>query len=138
MNPNLELLVVDDDEMTLFIHEKIISKCRNPFSHKSFRSGEECLKYLENQKQINPDKAYLILLDINMPSMSGWDVLESIRKQALLPRGYVIMATSSVDYDDKVIAEKYDEVIDFFEKPLTLESCEKLSQLPKINSLINH
>jgi len=47
----------------------------------------------------------------------------------------VIMATSSVDYDDRKRAEKYDCVIDFIEKPFSLDICKNLTNIPQVAAL---
>ena len=130
MNKTVEILLVDDDEMTLFIHEKILGHCSIPLAHRSFRSGEACIEYI--REQTRGEYGFVLLLDINMPGMSGWDVLNSIIAQNLQEHGVVIMATSSVDFDDRKRAEKYSCVIDFFEKPLTLDACEKIAGMPEV------
>jgi CheY-like chemotaxis protein len=128
---NTEILLVDDDEMTLFIHEKILDRCSMKHPYKSFTSGESCLGYMLRDE--NQDKKFIILLDINMPFMSGWDFLERLAGEGFsAERGIVVMATSSVDFEDRQKASTYKSVVDFFEKPLTLSTCESLSRLPEI------
>lgn len=128
-----EVLLVDDDEMTLFIHEKILNRCTMSHPFRSFMSGEECVKYVSSEE--NKSKKFIILLDINMPGMSGWGVLDKLSTAEIgTDRAVVIMATSSVDYEDRVKASEYQHVVDFFEKPLTLSSCESLANLPEIAS----
>lgn len=128
---NTEIILVDDDEMTLFIHEKILDRCSMKHPYKSFTSGETCLEYILNE--LNKEKKFIILLDINMPFLSGWDFLDRLSDEGFTTdRGIVVMATSSVDFEDRQKASGYKSVVDFFEKPLTLSTCESLSQLPEI------
>lgn len=66
------ILVVDDDKTNLTLAQKILLP---EYRIAATNSGMAALKYLENNQ---PD---LILLDINMPEMDGFEVLEQIRKQ---------------------------------------------------------
>lgn len=65
------ILVVDDEKTNLVRARMLLQEEYNPIL---VNCGEQCLRYLENHK---PD---LILLDIMMPDLSGWQVLEQIRK----------------------------------------------------------
>jgi DNA-binding NtrC family response regulator len=130
---NVEVLLVDDDEMTLFIHEKILDRCSLSHPYQSFSSGEACLEHILDEA--NKGKKFIVLLDINMPGISGWGVLDELNAVGMDKERYlVIMATSSVDYEDRVKASEYSNVIDFFEKPLTISSCESLANLPEVAS----
>lgn len=130
---NIEILLVDDDEMTLFIHEKILKKCTLDHPYFTFTSGRKAIDYIFQKE--NESKKFILFLDINMPEMDGWDVINELKKSGFVRRGVIIMATSSVDYSDKVKAKSFECVIDFLEKPLTLETCERLASLPEIVSL---
>ncbi len=130
---SVEVLLVDDDEMTLLIHEKILDRCSMNHPYRSFSTGEGCLEYILDES--NNAKKFIILLDINMSGISGWGVLDELNASGVdSNRCLVIMATSSVDYEDRVKASEYSNVIDFFEKPLTISSCESLANLPEVAS----
>ncbi|SFO67739.1 Response regulator receiver domain-containing protein [Algoriphagus ornithinivorans] len=112
--PNV--LVIDDDPGILFLH-KIIIKGEglhpNPIT---FFDPEEALNHiLENDI---PEKGILIFLDINMPRMSGWELLNHLEKELRHVKVRVVMVTSSLDRSDKEKAQKSPFVMDFWEKPL--------------------
>ena len=65
--------VVDDDESMRFILKLILE--RAGYDVVEAESGEECLEKFDS---IRPD---LILLDINMPGISGWDVCKQIKER---------------------------------------------------------
>jgi len=134
MMNQLQLLLVDDDEMTLFIHNKIMKCCELPCDVHSFQSAEDCLNHMATMGE---EVAFLILLDINMPGMSGWEMLDKLKETHSSYQVSVIMATSSVDFDDRKRAEGDDCVIDFFEKPFSLDICESLRELPICSAQIN-
>jgi CheY-like chemotaxis protein len=63
----------------------------------------------------------VILLDINMPIMDGWDFLEWFKefKENLVKAIPIFMVSSSIDWRDIEKAKSYEEVIDYMSKPLT-------------------
>ncbi|MEL0211893.1 MAG: response regulator transcription factor, partial [Novosphingobium sp.] len=62
-------------------------------------SGEETLDAIKTH-----DPA-IVLLDINMPGMSGWEMLDKLKETHSSYQVSVIIATSSVDFDDRKRAE---------------------------------
>ncbi len=122
------VLLVDDDEPTNFLNEMVINQ--SGFAEKvvATQGGREALEYLksmENGKHPQPD---LILLDINMPAMNGWEFLEEYKKLSPAQQGkiVVIMLTTSLNPDDWDMAQKIDAINDFINKPLTVEALEEI------------
>jgi YesN/AraC family two-component response regulator len=85
-------------------------------------SVKEAISYLSDSI---PD---LIFLDLNMPVMNGWDFLEhfttKIHKQGKQIK--IIILSSTVDPSDYLRAKKYEVVIHFLSKPLTVEMLKDL------------
>ncbi len=131
----LEVIIVDDDDIMLFLQKRIVSGsglCEDPLGYKV---AAEALEYLRNIDQLE-EKHYLIFLDVNMPGLNGWqflDALQQLKRDSI----YVIMATSSIDIEDREKASAYNNVIDFIEKPVTKANCEKIKELPEIQALLN-
>jgi CheY-like chemotaxis protein len=94
----MKILVVDDEKdiKTLFEQRfrKEIKSGEMEFAF-SF-SGEEALKYLEN----NQHQAVLILSDINMPGMSGLELLQHIKNDFEPPPPVVMMITAYGDEEN--------------------------------------
>ena len=67
-----EILVIDDDSITIFLAKKTIQSFKTDIIINSFQDGRNALQYLINRKANNK---LIILLDINMPDYSGWDFL---------------------------------------------------------------
>ena len=80
------IMVVDDDIMNLKMAEYILK--RNGYEVLSVKSGEECLKTLETES-VN-----LMLLDIEMPGMSGFDLMEILKTSEELSKIPVIFLTA--------------------------------------------
>lgn len=77
------------------------SKLANKFVH--FDNGADALVHLRNPAERLPE---LVLLDLNMPGMSGHDVLREIRQDPRLRRIAVVILTSSED--DRDVGQTYD------------------------------
>jgi CheY-like chemotaxis protein len=111
----MKILVVDDehDVKTLF-EQRFRKEIREKEMEFEFAfSGEEALVYLDQHEH----EAVLILSDINMPGMSGLELLDQIKHKYLMPSPVVLMITA---YGDK---ENYDSAMklgadDFLTKPL--------------------
>lgn len=91
----MKILVVDDetDVQTLFEQRFRKEIKSQEFDFAFAFSGEEALEYLNN----NDHKAVLILSDINMPGMSGLELLDVIRRKYLAPPPRVMMISAYGD-----------------------------------------
>ncbi len=108
-NYNGNILIVDDDPDTLFTLSEIVqaSNCRTSLAH----NGRECLEYLSNR---TPD---LILLDIMMPEMDGFQTIKRIKEDEKLSEIPVIAVTAKAMKDDKDIIMKHG-FADYIPKPV--------------------
>ncbi len=126
-----KVLVIDDDEINNFVCAKVISRSGYADEVKTFLSGQEGLDYLDNAKNSHDTSAPdLILLDINMPSMDGWEFLEVYKRMIdkFDRQPVLLMLSSSVYEEDIEKANQYPEVSDYIIKPLTPERLENLYQ----------
>lgn len=110
-------MITDDDPVTLFLHQVMVKKSELSAYPLSFSSGQETLHYLDDH--LSADIFGLILLDINMPEMTGWQLLDAIQIKPYADRIYVVMVTSSVDINDRKKADSYKQVIGYMEKPVS-------------------
>jgi len=104
-----EVLIVDDDPDTLFTINEIVESC----NYKTIlaKNGVECLTKLENKV---PD---LILLDIMMPEMDGFQTLKRIRSNSAWSEITVIAVTAKAMLEDKEIILKHG-FDDYIPKPV--------------------
>ena len=70
----------------------------------------------------------ILFLDINMPTLSGWDFLEAYElfDEQIKNKISIYMLSSSVDYRDKKRATDNKNVLGYFEKPLTAENIKEV------------
>lgn len=104
-----EVLIVDDDPDTLFTLNEMVQSV-NCKTHLA-RNGIECLKMLEN---IKPD---LILLDIMMPEMDGFQTLKNIRANSKFDDLVIFAVTAKAMAGDKEIILKHG-FNDYIPKPV--------------------
>ena len=116
-----EILIVDDDPDTLFTMNELVQS----MGYKTYlaKSGVECLKMLDH---IKPD---LILLDIMMPGMDGFQTLKNIRMNKSFSNIPVFAVTAKAMSGDKEVILKFG-FNDYIPKPVnsTIVSA-KISQL---------
>jgi len=124
MNRVKHAILIDDDEATNVYHDIIVQESDVVEEYQIFDCAINALDFLKNREKA-PD---FILLDINMPRMTGWEFLEEYKKldQAVTPPK-VIMLTTSLGAFDKKQAEDNPIVSGFRQKPLTLEMLKEIA-----------
>jgi CheY-like chemotaxis protein len=111
----MKILVVDDErDVQLLFQQRFRKEIKSGALHFVFAfSGEEAMTTLNSMEQ----KAVLILSDINMPGMSGLDLLEQIRTNYEKPPPVVMMITAYGDEENRNSAKRLG-ADDFLTKPL--------------------
>ena len=131
----LRVLVIDDDEIFNLMTKVILRDLGISATPLCFTSGQEALADIDQHHGMNI--AYLLFLDINMPTMSGWQVLDSLQLLPNYQNIYVVIVTSSIDRSDKERALNYPSVIEFMTKPLKRDSLTLLKGHKKIAAFFN-
>jgi CheY-like chemotaxis protein len=129
-------LLIDDDNIANYLSKSLIKKLNICTYIEVVTNGNQALSYIVDNcmgegKNICPQ---LILLDINMPGMDGFEFLNAYQELSFENKEKVIivMLTTSTSQRDIDKLEKYTNVVNFISKPLTEE---KLKQI--INSHFN-
>jgi len=104
-----KILVVDDDPIQRFTIKEVLQSSGD-FQVIDAENGQKCLELLKNN-QI-PD---LILLDIMMPQMSGWNVFDQLKENTLWKNIPIIFLTARTDETARKAGQFLGE--DFIEKP---------------------
>lgn len=127
-----KILIVDDDEIALFLHEIVVGDCGPTSDVETFSSAEAALSYLSGIKDDSCE--YLILLDINMPQMNGWEFAEVIKNHSLREKISIVMVSSSVEKREIDRARSSDVIDDYLIKPLREEHILTLKSQPKFSA----
>ena len=129
------VLVVDDNPDDLLIAEHVLRKSGQVEHILIARDGSVALELYKNHEATrtqhpNAFPPNLLLLDINMPILGGFEVLEAFEAlelpEAMYPKS-VIMLSSSDASRDRAAAEKYPQVQGFLVKPLRREQIADLA-----------
>lgn len=119
-----EIYLIDDDRVLNLVHSRLLQKdgFKNPI--RTFNSGDEALIFLEEAEehivQFREGKI-LLLLDLNMPGLNGWEFLNIFRELPISVKDAIeiFILTSSYNPDDRGMISAYPEVSHFLNKPLS-------------------
>lgn len=117
------ILLIDDDDATNFLNSLIIKEAEIAENILIALNGEEALTILQNNVINNNPQPELILLDINMPNMNGWEFIKEYKKDNVLKnsKSLIIMLSTSFNPEDEIKALQIPEIKSFKNKPLTLD-----------------
>lgn len=116
MDPNKSIIIVDDDDVSNYLHSMIIKDSGFEGDIKTFTSGLDALDYLIN----NFENTGLIFLDLNMPKINGFEFLGKLEKMDNNKTIPVVVLTSLVYNANIQVPERYsNNIIDILEKPLS-------------------
>jgi|SRR5690606_10667033 len=128
----LRVLIIDDDVIFNLMADVMLRDTGITARPRCFTDAHEALAYINQHN--HADTTYLLFLDINMPTMSGWEVLEHLRALTNRANIHVVIVTSSIDSADKKRASDFEQVIDYMIKPLKREKLATLKHHKKIAS----
>ncbi|MFK7952555.1 MAG: two-component system response regulator [Ekhidna sp.] len=118
-----KIVLIDDDSTTNFLNKTIIQKAGLVDEIMVFEEAEEALTYFKSKNSKDP---FLVLLDVNMPIMNGWEFLDEYDKIKNDLNAFIVMLTSSIDPADKQKAESFNYVVEYQSKPLSNSTINKL------------
>lgn len=129
------ILLVDDDRVVNLINRVTLGKRNIANSIFSVENGKEALDFIREQGAYRSNghsfpKPSVILLDLNMPVMNGWEFLEAyrtVRKEKHMEGCKLYVLTSSPNPDDISKAAAIKEVDGYFTKPLSKALVEQLA-----------
>ncbi|WP_295334940.1 response regulator [Flavobacterium sp.] len=125
-----KIYCVDDDVITLMLCKKVIERASFAKEILTATNGEEAILFFkELAEQSNPAYPRLVLLDLNMPIMNGWEFLDQYLKngyQNIFTEAKFIVLSSTIDPQDVEKTKNYPMVVDFLSKPITKEMIENL------------
>lgn len=123
----MHTLLIDDDPIATFLTERLLRQEGLSDTAASFRSAPEALAFLLRQipAGLVPQ---VILLDLNMPLVSGWDFLDLLKRHEvqLQDQCFVYLLTSSMAPADEARAKTYPLVAGVLHKPLDKRQIQQI------------
>lgn len=108
------ILLIDDDAINNLLNRQFLTFVLPGSNITTFQDAGLVLRYLNEGKIVRPD---LILLDINMPEMDGWEFLYRLRQ--INPTVDVMLLSSSIHWEDIERSQTEPQVKCYIHKPLT-------------------
>ncbi len=123
------ICLIDDDIIHQFIIKKLVDNIQlNKKDLLIFSNGEEGINYLKSNNECVQKLPDLILLDLNMPIMDGFQFLQEYKEvHPTIKKDMTIYILSSSDNPkDKERTKKFKEVSGYLTKPITELELEEL------------
>ena len=122
------ILLIDDDPTDIFISKKMLCYDTSEKEIATCENGREAITYLSEKIKTGHPQPDLIITDLYMPEMDGWEFLEEYRK--LVPveddRSTIWISSYSASFQDIIKVKSHDMVTGYISKPLRLHHMEVL------------
>lgn len=131
------ICIIDDDPIYQFLMKKIINSSTQETSLFSFCNGFDAIENFKTQLENNLKLPDIILLDIEMPVMNGWDFMremESLLKNKKIGETKIYVVSSSISYEDIQTSNLFENVAGYYSKPITKIT---LQSIIEDNEIIN-
>jgi CheY-like chemotaxis protein len=133
----INILLVEDDTLDQMEVRRTLEKKNILHRIKIVKNGEEALEVLSHSSNdVFNGRPDLILVDLNMPKMNGFEFLAKLRSQEEFRDVKVFVLTTSEEREDKAQASNLN-VSGFITKPLKLESPPSLDAFNLMIDLMN-
>ena len=120
--------IIDDDPIFIFSAKKLMELADFCKGFIVFHNGKEALNHLNTIISSNEELPDVILLDLNMPVMDGWEFLEEFIKIKSEKAITIYIVSSSIDPGDINKAKSYHNVNNYIVKPVTIDSLKSVLQ----------
>ena len=122
-----KIYLVDDMELANLTHQVLLRQHGLEDRVISFTDPEKALDDL--RYNVSSTEPILVLLDISMPEMDGFEFLEFMSLENLPPNIDVVLVTASISREDRILAEQYPRFVkNFLIKPLKKDNLRQMTK----------
>lgn len=125
----LTVLLVEDNPTDVFVIQEVIESSELNLDLRIAGNGQEALTYLQGLAETHSARPALILLDLNLPRVSGLDVLRQLRGEASPWRSTLVIVVTSSDAETDRAAAQHLGAEAYFHKPQSLAAFMQLTPL---------
>ena len=123
---NFSLLLVDDSEDDAFFFWRTLNKSGANCSLHYSENGTQALQFLQKVMRSDPEcLPQVVFLDLKLPVLNGFEVMEWIRSQTFPPQMRVVVLSGSEREDDKERAARLGAT-DYLVKPIKVSDLQRL------------
>ncbi|GER58810.1 response regulator [Patiriisocius marinus] len=130
--------IIDDDDVYINLVKKIIDIKKLSENLLIFKNGQEALDYFKAIIENLNNEAFpeIILLDLNMPVMNGWNFLKEFTaiESPLKKKATLYIVSSSINQADINKSKEFSEVTNYLVKPVNIAEFEALFNSNKISA----
>lgn len=120
--------IIDDDPIFIYSVKKLMKLANFCESFMIFNNGQEAINNLKPILESGVNMPNVILLDLNMPIMDGWEFLDEFTKIKADKQVVIYVVSSSIDPQDKNRLKNYEAVSKFIIKPINVDLLTKISK----------
>lgn len=129
------IYLVDDDYIFRTVSTVLLERELQAVEISEYENGLEVFNRLieiQDTPELLPD---IMFLDINMPVMNGWELLEELKASLveIQEKIQIHILTSSIAPEDLNLSRTYDFIDGYITKPLTKEDIDKINQKPVLD-----
>jgi CheY-like chemotaxis protein len=129
MTKNELVFIIDDDDIIIYLTQKLLESYKFCDKMEAFLDGSNAIKRLEFMIKNDEKLPDIILFDLNMPIMDGWEFVDEYLRLPIIKNIPLFVFTSSVNPSDKEMSYKYPAIKGFIQKPLTNQKIDKILRM---------
>ncbi|MFT6748327.1 MAG: CheY-like chemotaxis protein [Flavobacterium sp.] len=116
-----KIMIIDDSEIDNYIVKVLINNNNIAQEILEFNNGMEAIEYLESNRSIPENLPEVILLDIYMPVMDGFEFMKTLNEMELdfVKNCKICIVSSSIDNNDVLRTKSHKNVFNYVSKPIT-------------------